>query len=80
MIEFDKGQTGFLVTVDPASKLISSIEMKVDPSTVFAGITERSGNRDRTVRLESRRDRHRAAEGPDASSMRLPRASPRSIH
>jgi thiol-disulfide isomerase/thioredoxin len=32
MIEFDKGQTGFLVTVDPATKLMSSIELKVDPA------------------------------------------------
>ena len=31
-IEFDKGQTGFVVNVDKASSLISSIDMKVDPA------------------------------------------------
>jgi thiol-disulfide isomerase/thioredoxin len=38
MIEFDKGQTGFLLTVDPATKLISSIEMKVDPAQFSRGL------------------------------------------
>ena len=38
MIEFDKGQTGFLVNVDPVSKLISSIEMKVDPAQFSRGL------------------------------------------
>ena len=37
MIEFDKGKTGFLLTVDPATKLISSIEMKVDPEQFSRG-------------------------------------------
>ena len=31
-IEFDKGQTDFVVNVDNASSLISSIDMKVDPA------------------------------------------------
>jgi thiol-disulfide isomerase/thioredoxin len=30
IVEFDKGKTSFLLTVDPATKLISSIEMKID--------------------------------------------------
>ena len=38
MIEFDKGQTGFLVNVDPVSKLISSIDMKVDPAQFSRGL------------------------------------------
>jgi thiol-disulfide isomerase/thioredoxin len=38
MIEFDKGQTGFLVNVDPGSKLISSIDMKVDPAQFSRGL------------------------------------------
>jgi thiol-disulfide isomerase/thioredoxin len=38
MIEFDKGQTPFLVTVDPVSKLISSIDMKVDPAQFSRGL------------------------------------------
>jgi thiol-disulfide isomerase/thioredoxin len=38
MIEFDKGQTGFLVNVDPVSKLISSIEMKIDPAQFSRGL------------------------------------------
>ena len=38
LIEFDKGKTGFLLTVDPATKLISSIEMKVDPEQFSRGL------------------------------------------
>jgi thiol-disulfide isomerase/thioredoxin len=38
MIEFDKGQTGFVVNVDPVSKLISSIDMKVDPAQFSRGL------------------------------------------
>lgn len=38
MIEFDKGQTGYVVTVDSATKLISSIEMKVDPEQFSRGL------------------------------------------
>ncbi len=38
MIEFDKGQTACLLTVDPATKLISSIEMKVDPAQLARGL------------------------------------------
>jgi thiol-disulfide isomerase/thioredoxin len=34
MIEFDKGLTGFVVSVDQASKLISSIDMKVDMTQI----------------------------------------------
>jgi thiol-disulfide isomerase/thioredoxin len=38
MIEFDKGQTGFVVIVDPVSKLIASIEMKVNPAQFSRGL------------------------------------------
>ena len=38
MIEFDKGQTGCLLTVDPATKLILSIEMKIDPAQLTRGL------------------------------------------
>jgi thiol-disulfide isomerase/thioredoxin len=38
IIEFDKGKTGFLLSVDPATKLISSIEMKVDPEQFSRGL------------------------------------------
>jgi thiol-disulfide isomerase/thioredoxin len=38
IIEFDKGKTGFLLTVDPATKLISSIEMKIDPEQFSRGL------------------------------------------
>ncbi len=38
MIEFDKGQTSFVVSVDPTSNLLSSVEMKVDPEKFSRGL------------------------------------------
>jgi len=38
MIDFDKGQTSFVVSVDPTSKLLSSVEMKVDPAKFSKGL------------------------------------------
>jgi thiol-disulfide isomerase/thioredoxin len=38
LIEFDKGQMNLLVTVDPVSKLMSSIDMKVDPEKLAGGL------------------------------------------
>ena len=37
-IEFDRGKTELLLKVDPATKLISSIEMKVDPEQFARGL------------------------------------------
>jgi thiol-disulfide isomerase/thioredoxin len=40
IIEFDKGKTSLLLTVDPATKLISSIEMAVDPEQLPRGLSK----------------------------------------
>ena len=64
MIEFDKGQTGFLADRRSSHEADLLDRDESRSGTVFAGITERAGNRDRAVRLEGRCDRHRASEGP----------------
>ncbi len=38
VIDFDKGQMSFVVSVDPTSKLLSSVEMKVDPEKFSRGL------------------------------------------
>ena len=44
IIEFDKGKSRFLLVVDPATKLISSIEMAVDPQELPAATYRKDGN------------------------------------
>ena len=62
LIDLGQGQPGIVLTVDPATKLLSSIDMKIDPELI-AQAAKRARAADRAVRLDLRRDLDRGAQG-----------------
>ena len=79
LIDLGQGKPGILLTIDPATKLLSNIDMKVDAAQLAAGAPAGQKISIEKFRLVLRRGFNRGPQGIGRLPSRPPRASRRSI-